>query len=264
MGNDLRSEKVKVGELDIRYFAGGQGAPLIVVHGGGNCSEAWLQNAVELSQWYKVFIPDLPGFGGSESIDGDCALPEFVLFIDGFSRSLGLKRFHLVGHSFGGGVALNYALDFPHKVKRLVLVSSICLGREIALWARLLSHPILCMPVGEAALLLLRGARRVVKALHAPFEVVNPLVQVKTGASIARSIITLKGQTTVLLNRLPELLVPTLLVWGSRDGIVPATHCYAASELIPDCHMYVFEGCGYSVYRERVAEFSRLLTNLLG
>ena len=75
---------------------------------------------------------------------------------------------------------------------------------------------------------------------------------------------TLKGQTTVLLNRLSELMMPTLLVWGARDGVVPVSQAYAAAELIPDCQLHVFEDCGHSVYKQNVQDFSRLLTGFLG
>ena len=75
---------------------------------------------------------------------------------------------------------------------------------------------------------------------------------------------TLQGQTIVLLNRLSELIMPTLLVWGTRDGIVPARHAYTAAEVIPDCQLHVFEGAGHSVYKHRVQEFSQLLAGFLG
>jgi pimeloyl-ACP methyl ester carboxylesterase len=81
---------------------------------------------------------------------------------------------------------------------------------------------------------------------------------------IGKSIMTLNGQTTVLLSRLSELQVPTLLVWGAKDSIVPVTHAYAASQLIPDCQLQVFKDCGHSVYKQRVQEFSQLLVRFLG
>ena len=72
---------------------------------------------------------------------GGCDMPGFVKFIADFSHNLGLNRFHLVGHSFGGGIALHYALRFPHEIERLVLVNSMGLGKEVALWVRFLVFP---------------------------------------------------------------------------------------------------------------------------
>ncbi len=117
MANNIHSKQIKVGKLDIHYFTGGDGDPLVVIHGGGSGAEGWLQSVTELSEHYRVYVPDLPGFGRSQPLDGEYGIPEFVEFVEGFTHSLGLKRFHLVGHSLSGGIALHYALKFPHKIR---------------------------------------------------------------------------------------------------------------------------------------------------
>jgi pimeloyl-ACP methyl ester carboxylesterase len=259
--NNIHSKRIKLGNLNIRYFTGGQGEPLIVIHGGGDGARAWLENAAALSKNYSVYIPDLPGFGHSQSANDRFHLPEYVAFIEDFSSTLGLDSFHLIGHSIGGGIAIHYALKFPQKVKGLVLVSSWCLGIEAALWVRLLSHPALCQSLGEAGIAVLKGVKWLARLFYAPFKFANPVTRVKM--DIGKTMITLRGQTTVLQDRLSELTMPTLLVWGSGDRIVPAAHAYAAAELIPDCQLHIFEGCGHSVYRQRAGEFSQLLANFL-
>ncbi|TET42714.1 MAG: alpha/beta fold hydrolase [Dehalococcoidia bacterium] len=261
MVNKIHSKQVKVGKLDIRYLNGGEGDPLIVIHGGGGGASAWLQNAMDLSRYYTVYIPDLPGFGHSQSMSDNFSLSEFVAFLEEFSHNLGLKHFHLMGHSIGGCIALDYALKFPHKVRRLVLVSSFCLGKEIALWVRFLSHPAFGRSLGEAALAILKAARWLVRLFCGSFQFVNPVSRLKI--DIGKSSMTLKGQTRVLLSRLSELTVPTLLVWGAKDGIVPVSQAYAATQLIPNCQLQVFEGCGHSVYKQKAKEFSQLLASFL-
>jgi pimeloyl-ACP methyl ester carboxylesterase len=74
---------------------------------------------------------------------------------------------------------------------------------------------------------------------------------------------TFREQATVLVNQLSELMVPTLLVWGANDSIVPVSNAYDAAQLIPDCQLHVFEDCGHSVYKQKVKEFSHLLTTFL-
>lgn len=262
MANNICSKEIKVGELDIHYLTGGEGDPLIVIHGGGGSgAAAWLKNANELSRHYSVYVPDLPGFGRSKSMSDRFNLSEFVEFVEEFSHSLGIERFHLVGHSIGAAIALHYALRFPQRIRGLVLVSSWCLGIETALWVRVLSHAAFCKSLGEIAIAVLKAVRRLPCLLRAPFKSIHPLSRVKI--DMGRKMTTLKGQTTVLLHRLSELLVPTLLVWGSRDSIVPVSHAYVAAELIPDCQLHVFEGCGHSVYSQRSREFSQLLTRFL-
>ncbi len=257
----MQSKRIKLGSLNIRYFSGGQGEPLVIIHGGGDGARAWLKSSEELSKYYSVYIPDLPGFGHSQSANDKFHLPEYVAFIEDFTHALGIESFHLVGHSIGGGIALHYALKSPQKVKGLVLVSSWCLGIEAALWVRLLSHPALSRSLGEAGIAVLKGVKWLARLFYAPFRFANPVTRVKM--DVGKTMITLRGQTTVLQDRLCELTMPTLLVWGSGDRIVPASHAYVAAELIPDCQLHIFEGCGHSVYKQRAGEFSQLLANFL-
>ncbi len=262
MVNNIYSKKIKVGELDIHYFTGGNGDPLIVIHGGGNSAKSWMKNIEELAKTYTVYAPDLPGFGHSQPMDGDYFIPELVEFVNDFSHELGLKNFHLVGHSLGGGIALSYALKFPHKLEKLVLVSSMCLGREIALWVRFLSSCVISRGIGKMVLAFLKGVKWVLNKLFSPVELVIPIS--KFSLSLGRKITTIKEQTTVFINQLSEIMVPTLVVWGARDPILPVRQAYAAAELIPDCQVKVFADCGHSVYRDKLPEFSQLLRGFLG
>jgi len=261
MVDNIHSKQIKVGKLDVHYFTAGQGDPLVVIHGGGGGAEGWMQNVSKLCERYRVYIPDLPGFGRSQSMDGDYGISEYVQFVEDFSHSLGLKRFHLVGHSVGGGIALDYALKFPYKVGKLVLVSSMCLGREIALWVRVLSSSAFCRALGVAAVAILKAVKWLVNLVYAPLKFANPLPRAKV--NLGKSMSTFGEQTTVLVNRLSGLMMPTLLVWGANDSIVPVSQAYAAAQLIPDCQLHVFEGCGHSVYKQKVEEFSHLLTRFL-
>lgn len=91
----------------------------------------WLKNLRILSRHYTVYAPDLPGFGSSQPLSTHIELSEFARFIDDFTQALGLQDFYLVGHSVGGGIALQYALEHPVRIKRLAIVNSMCLGKEI-------------------------------------------------------------------------------------------------------------------------------------
>lgn len=143
-------------------------------------------------------------------------------------------------------------------MKGLVLISSWCLGHETALWVRFLSLPFFCNSFGEAALAVVNGVERFARRFYAPLKFDSPFSHVNM--DIGRTMTNLRGQTTVLLNRLSQLLMPTILVWGSDDPVVPAHQAYVAAELIPDCELHIFQGAGHSVYRERVDEFTQLLS----
>ena len=167
-----------------------------------------------------------------------------------------------MGHSLGGGIALHFALKYPHKIGRLVLVSSMFLGKEIALWARFLSSPAFLKLLGEAGIAIFKVVGWLFKLLYAPSEFVTPFSRIQM--SIGENLMTLQGQAIVLLNRLSEIIMPTLVVWGTRDEVVPAKHAYATAELIPDCQIHIFEGGSHNVYKQRIGEFSKLLTGFLG
>ena len=258
---NISSEKINIRGYDVRYYTGGKGDPLLVIHGGGGDARTWLRNIEELSSSYTVYAPDLPGYGASQPLEGQYFIPELTEFIDDFSESLGLERFHLVGHSLGGGVALYYALQSPHKIRKLVLVSSLCLGAEIAFWVRILSIPALLRSVGTVILALLKGIRWAVRKLLASVEFVIPFSP--ASINIGGSVTTFREQTLVLTNRFSEVLMPTLLVWGAKDSIVPVRQAYAAAESIPDCQLKIFEKRGHNVHRDELSEFSHVLRGFL-
>ena len=256
----MQSKTTKVGELNIHYYSGGQGRPLIVVHGGGIGAKSWIEPVRELLKHYRVYVPDLPGFGKSQSLKEEFHITEVAAFINNFADSLGINNFDIVGHSIGGGIALNYAFKFPERVRKLVLVSSFCLGNEVALWIRLATLQIFT-PLAKFVHSAFKAIGWVIRSLRIPFEFNNPLPRVKL--EIGRRLTTLKGQNGVLFDRLAELTMPTLLVWGSKDGIVPVSQAYAAAKVIPDCYIHVCEGVGHGLYRHENSEFSQLLMGFL-
>ena len=257
----IHSQRIDINGLDIHYLTGGRGEPLIIIHGGSDGARAWKENIAVLSKKYTLYVPDLPGFGSSQYWEGEYNIPEMVEFINKFAGSVGLESFYLMGHSFGGGVALNYTLKYPQNIRKLVLVSSLCLGKEIAWWVRLFSSPMALKSIGRTVVSILRGIRFVAGFLG-PWEIVQPIT--RASLQVGSGIASLTQQTIVLLSQLPEIMVPTLVLWGARDPIVPFTQAYAAAELIPDCQVKVFEDCGHSVYRDKLSEFSAVLAGFLG
>jgi pimeloyl-ACP methyl ester carboxylesterase len=257
----IEVKTIKVDGLDVRYYTAGQGEPLVVIHGGGGDARTWWNNIAELATRYTVYAPDLPGYGGSQPLDGQYYIPELSDFLDRFAATLGLEKFHLVGHSMGGGIALNYALKSPHKIKKLVLVSSLCLGREISFWVRLMSIPAFIRSLGVLTISILKAVKWFMEQLN-PVEYVMPLSP--ASVTVGGNITTFKQQSLVLENRLSEINVPTLLVWGARDPVVPVRHAYKAVKVIPDCRIKVFEKRGHNVHRDELEQFSSTLSGFLG
>ncbi len=233
----------------------------MVIHGGGGDARSWQNNILELARNYTVYAPDLPGYGGSLRLEGDYFIPELSDFIYRFTNCLGLEKFNLIGHSLGGGIALNFALQFPARLKKLVLVSSLCLGREIAFWVRWLSLPAIIKSAGALMMGTLRAVKWVFEILN-PAEYIMPMspASVYMGGCIS----TLHSQRLVLEDRLPEISVPTLLIWGKKDIIVPVKHAYRAAKAIKDCTVRIFEKVGHDVHRDELAGFTKAVTRFLG
>jgi pimeloyl-ACP methyl ester carboxylesterase len=261
MINKIERKSIKVNGLDVRYYSAGQGEPVVVIHGGAGDATTWWKNIAELSQNYSVFAPDLPGFGGSQPLSGNYYIHELSEFIGKFAAKIGLESFNLVGHSLGGGIALDYTLKSPNRVKKLVLISSLCLGREIGFWLRLISIPGLIHSLGTMIMGILKGVKWVVKHLN-PVEFVIPFTPAIL--HVGENLTAFNRQSLVLENRLSEVNVPTLLVWGARDPIVPVRQAYAAARVIPDCQVKIFKNRGHNVHRDELKQFSSILAGFLG
>ena len=259
--SNIHSEQIKVGKLDIHYLTGGEGEPLVVLHGGGSGANEWMDSMTELCKNYRLYVPDLPGFGRSQQMDGDYTISDFVDFIEDFTHGLGLTSFHLVGHSLGGGLALRYAVRSPQKIVKLVLVNSMSLGKEVAIWICFLSSSIFCRSLGVAVVAVMESVKWLINLVYAPLRFMNPLT--RATMILGPSMTVLREQATAQVNQFSELMIPTLLVWGAKDTIIPVSNAYAAARLIPDCQLHVFEDGGHSVHRQKVKEFAHLLTCFL-
>ncbi len=259
----IQSRQVRVNGLDIHYLTGGQGHPLLVIHGGGGGTNSWKANLQKLAKKYTVFAPDMPGFGMSQAVERDFFIHEMVDFVDMFAKHVGLQKFHLLGHSFGGAIALNYSLRFPFKVTKLVLVSSMFLGREVAIWVWLFTRKLVLQPAGWLVLNVLRFLKwfRYKSSRNTHYEEASIT---KASINIGKCVTTLKDQATIMTKKLPGLLIPTLLVWGEKDRIVPCKHAHQASKIIPDCRVKIFRGVGHSIYRDKLEEFSMVIGKFLG
>jgi pimeloyl-ACP methyl ester carboxylesterase len=259
--NKVTGKKITIDGREVKYYVAGQGEPVVIIHGGGGDARTLEKNVAALAEKYTVYAPDLPGYGGSQPLDGDYYIPEFSEFLEKFARSLKLEKFHLVGHSLGGGIALDYALKFPHRAKKLVLISSLCLGKEIAFWVRLLSIPAIIRSLGALSMAVLQGVRWVFGYLN-PAALIMPLTPY--AVTVGGSITTFKQQTHVLSERLAEVGMPTLVVWGDKDQVVPVLHAYKAAYIIPDCRLKVYENRGHNVHRDELASFSSTINDFLG
>jgi pimeloyl-ACP methyl ester carboxylesterase len=259
----------------VRYRVDGTGTPVILLHGIGRSLEDWTEQHELLRARHRVYSMDLAGSGWSEPLDEPYTLPALAHFVVAFLDAMEIAEpAHVVGNSLGGAIAMQLAVDDPDRVASLVLVNSAGFGREVSISLRLLA----IRPLGR---LLLRpsryGARRIERSLFYDPAFVTParvehtltLAQRPHAARVlletARALGTIRGVRpqwrTTLLRSLAELDIPTLIVWGDRDLILPAAHLNAARIHLPRAQAHLFADTGHMPQIERAEAFSELLEN---
>jgi pimeloyl-ACP methyl ester carboxylesterase len=230
------------------YRTAGAGPPVVLIHGMVNSSHHWREVALRLADQYTVIAPDLIGHGDSATPRGDYSLGAHAAVIRDLLTAIGVDGGTLVGHSLGGGVAMQFFWQFPQRVQRLVLVSSGGLGHEVSPLLRSAA-----LPGASAALRVVAGRRslaaleRVGAALdsrgsargvyvRAVVRALRPLERAGSREAFLqtlRSVIDLRGQHVSATDRLYLLgPVPTLIVWGERDHTIPLQHGRSAHEAI--------------------------------
>jgi pimeloyl-ACP methyl ester carboxylesterase len=232
------------------YRIAGDGPPVVLIHGMVNSSKHWEQVALQLAERYTVIAPDLLGHGDSAAVRGDYSLGAHACSIRDLLTTIGIERATIVGHSLGGGIAMQFFYQFPQRVERLALISSGGLGHEVSPMLRGAALP------GAAAGIWLVANRRVQSALdsagkrmrargirrgaylQAVARAMRPLQDAEARHAFLqtlRSVIDVRGQHVSARDRLYLLgQLPTLIVWGERDHTIPMAHGLAAHELIPN------------------------------
>jgi pimeloyl-ACP methyl ester carboxylesterase len=231
------------------YRVAGSGPPIVLIHGMLNSSSHWRSVALNLASEYTVIAPDLIGHGDSAAPRGDYSLGAHAASIRDLLAAIGIDRATIVGHSLGGGVAMQFFYQFPQRVERLVLISSGGLGREVTPALRTAALPgvslmlsatirpsLLAALAGGGARLRERGIGAGVY-MQAAARALRPLEN--AGARQAflhtlRAVIDVHGQRVSATDRLYLLeSLPTLIVWGERDNTIPLAHGRDAHAAIP-------------------------------
>ena len=254
----------------ITYVQQGSGPVLLLIHGMAGSLATWRSVIDPLTRNATVLAVDLPGHGSSSPGGGDYSLGSLAAGLRDVLTALGHDRATLVGHSLGGGIAMQFAYQFPEMTERLVLVSSGGLGLEVNPALRAASLPganLFLSVTAEGARLASRVAGRVGRATHlAPRPGLDELV--RSYASLAdadrrsaflatvRSVVGLNGQTVRAGDRLYLAKdLPVLLIWGAEDPIIPVEHARAAHELMPHSTLAVFDGVRHFPHVEAPQRF---------
>ncbi len=272
-------QHVRLHGHEVSYRTEGEGPVVVLVHGMAGSSATWERVIPALAERFTVVALDLPGHGASAKPDGDYSLGAFASIVRDLMVASGYERATVVGQSLGGGVAMQFAYQFPSRCERLVLVGSGGLGREVSPLLRALAFPgveflfpvLFASVVRDAGRGVLGGLRRIGLRPSAYFTEIwrgyETLVEPENRAAFVhtlRSVVDVGGQRVSAHDRLPLAAdIPTLIVWGSDDAIIPSRHAADAHATLPNSRVEIFEGVGHFPHCEAPERFVRVLTDFI-
>lgn len=284
----FESHTVDLDGCTIHFLAGGAGPPLVLVHGlGSSAGVEFYFNLEALAARHRVIGLDLPGSGKSDKPAVVYDIPFFDRMVQAFLDSQGLTRVALVGVSLGGRVALGFALERPTRVSKLVLVDALGMGRprRALAYVFLLARGLGELTLSGTARALRRMDPRTVRRLwrlylSRPGSIDHILTDDRIARhrdmlespayraaylSTLRSVAGLRRlrEGVALEQRLGELAMPTLLLWGRHDHIFPADHAEEAARRIPDARLIIFEESGHTPQMEEPDRFNQAVLDFL-
>ena len=258
----------------ISYVHAGSGPPVILIHGLGGSTMVWQRNIEFLAQHYSVYAIDMPGHGYSSNPSLGYGLEAASKYLAAFMDAVGISKAAIVGSSAGGLVAMHFALNHPERVSKLVIVDAAGLGKELATFLKLLSTPLLGELIARPSVGSMRALLRalIYDQSKVPLGLAEEMAEVRRlpGRKLAllkylRFGANLFGQKqdVMQISVLPKVSVPTLVIWGRNDFLMPPSHGEKASKAIPGARLHVFDSCGHWPQMEKSDEFNKLLHEFL-
>lgn len=275
---DAKPRTVEVHGRSINFIEAGSGPVLLLVHGmAGTCAN-WEAVVEPLAINHTVIAPDFPGHGSSAPGAGDYSLGSLASALRDLMLTLGHERATLVGHSLGGGVAMQFTYQFPEMVERLVLVSSGGLGPDVSPLLRAAALPGAELFISATAgvgnkigsaigrglgFVGLRPNADVAEVTRGYATLSDPDRR-KAFVATLRSVVGMEGQRVGALDKLylAEAL-PLLILWGENDPIIPVEHAHEAHAQLPSSHLEIFEDTGHVPQMERPGRFIAVLERFL-
>lgn len=265
---------------ELSYTDVGDGSPIVFVHGLMSSSQTWTAQVERLADRHRVVAPDLYGHGESAKPLGDYSLSSHAASLRDLFDAIGIGSATLVGHSLGGGIVLQLAYLFPERVDAIVLVSTGGLGRELnpLLRAATLPGSELVLPVlasgwlhgvGDAALKVWSkvGLPAISPSSDEAWRSFSSLADADTRRaflSTSRAVIDVRGQTVSAQNRLAGIASrPSMLIWGERDRMIPASHVEAARQELPATRVELFDRSGHFPHLDEPDRFARVLDEFI-
>jgi pimeloyl-ACP methyl ester carboxylesterase len=254
----------------IPFLAAGAGsATVLLLHGWASAKESWRATIAALAPYARVLAPDLPGHG-TAALQGPARMAELAGAVAALCSTQGVERAAVVGHSMGGNVAVELALAHPECVGRLVLVNPALQGADMPIYTRSYLHKQYGWAMLRAAMAVATGLDALADRVPARYAVpllIRPLRRYRQFArhdpdALSRLLAGLMSNP--LRERLPQLRVPTTVVAGRFDPLVPIGHSRRLAAAIPGAQLFVMRQAGHDPMYECPQAFAQLLLEILG
>jgi pimeloyl-ACP methyl ester carboxylesterase len=272
---------IQVGTVNTRYWVAGEGHPVLLLHGFTNSVEDWLLNFNELAAHYRVYAVDLIGHGKTDKpLSASYHIDDLASFITRFMDAVDVKQADLIGHSLGGWICLWTAIQNPAYVKKIVLVDSAGLTKENPIEIRLMSIP----GLGEFLSAMVLGAdfekylamqrknwpdseTASDEMIRLKYEATKWEAIGKTALKTLRSIMNFFGtkdrEYLPVLEGLPAIKNPMLVVWGRQDKLAPVANTQIIADRCPQAQIEIFDNCGHDAMVEKPGMFNQLVLEFL-
>ncbi len=258
----MSRDTVDVEGYRIPYYHGGSGPPLVLLHGFGDNKLAFLQAARWLSNHYTLYLPDLPGHGeAAKDPNRLYGVEAQVRTVHGFTQALGISRFHLGGNSMGGHISAAFAFTYPDSVQKLILLDPAGLAVD-----GFVVYPDAPEPMDTEAKYDAFMDRAFVQRPWVPGPLKKEILamNIRDFAWLNRMRKDLRSDDFAALGkRIGNIKAPTLIVWGSGDKFIPASHAPEWHKEIPQSKLTILDGCGHGPQYERPEETARLMIEFL-
>jgi pimeloyl-ACP methyl ester carboxylesterase len=263
----------------LKYRLAGKGPLVLLIHGMAGSASTWKQVMPALSERFTVLAPDLLGHGKSDKTKGDYSLGAMASTLRDLIVALGYKRATVVGQSYGGGIAMQFAYQYPERCERLVLVNAGGLGSEVNPLLRMLTLPgseavllVACAPpvrrvvetIGRVVLRKKLENAAVIPELWRSYASLGDVDARRAFLRTLRAVIDPRGQSVSAADKLYLAAgIPTLIIWGAEDRIIPVEHAHAAHATIPGSWLEIIDGVGHYVHCEAPDRFVEALTEFI-
>ena len=255
----MHEEKILIDGLKINYKIAGQGPAILILHGWGGSSDSWISvQEILAKEGFKIIVPDFPGFGKSETPFEPWGVREYSNFVLNLTKILELQKFFLLGHSFGGRVAIKFSVLYPEKIKSLILCNSAGIKQK---WGFREKFIFRLSKLGNAIFTFPPLKRFKNKFRNLFYIFLRHKDYAKVEGTMRK--IFKKVLTEDLLKDLPRIKTRTLIIWGEFDKLVPVKYAHTFKEKIENSKLEILLKIGHSPHLEVPEKLAKIIIQFL-